>query len=293
MSKFVGQKCQLCKEELQSEAVVVACPECGAPYHKECFSREERCVYEEQHGTEDCFSSEVVGTLDVQICGNCGKQNGCSDEVCVFCGKPLKQVREESNAFKKGTVSLSDEENKWAIEAFVGPNMGYYENAFRKQYKFNFLAFFFPIFFFFYRKMYMIGLFFAAGLFAIFYEGCSQLKSLYLLLSSKGLLDIVSSAHLNALESRDFLIKNQIPFDELAGRVQFVLFMLLFVKFLAGFFANNIYKMHVLNGVKKCRAVCFEHFEKMLPVVGGTSLLSAVWALMGFLALFWAFSPFP
>ncbi|GHV29438.1 hypothetical protein FACS189481_2200 [Clostridia bacterium] len=295
MSKFAGQKCQSCKEELKSEAVVVVCPECGAPYHEECFSREGKCVYEEQHGDENCFSSEA-GTLDVQICGNCGKQNGRLDDVCVFCGKPLKQFRDEVNVFKKEAVISSfypsDEENVGAIEAFIGSNTGYYENAFRRQHKFNFAAFFSPILFFFYRKMYVVGLLFTAGLSFILHEVFTQVKLFYLFLSNKGLLDAVDSAILSPLQFRNFLIENQIPVDEIAERVGFAFFMLVFMKFLAGFLANDIYRVHVLNSVKRCKAVYAEHFEKMLPVVGGTSFLSAVWALMGVFAFF-GFFPFP
>ncbi|GHU85727.1 hypothetical protein FACS1894198_4120 [Clostridia bacterium] len=293
MSKFIGQKCQSCKEELDLEAVVVVCPECGAPYHKECFSHEEKCVYEEQHGDENCFSSEA-GTLDVQICGNCGKQNGRSDDVCVFCGKQLKQFREEANILKKEAAKFSssypsylpDDENKGAIEAFIGSNAEYYENAFRGKYRFNFAAFFSPISFFFYRKMYAVGLLFAAGLFAIFYSFFNQVAPLYVFLVRRGFVDFSYSATLNFI----FQSGNQVLIDELTRISKFFvfsLFIVLAMNFLAGFLANNIYKRHVLNGVRKCKAIYAEHFEKVLPIVGGTSFLSAVGALLVFLLLFW------
>lgn len=47
--------CSVCHAYLFDEDDVVYCPECGAPHHRECYSKIGHCALEEFHGTEQQY----------------------------------------------------------------------------------------------------------------------------------------------------------------------------------------------------------------------------------------------
>ena len=50
MMDYKGCKCASCHKVLKEGDDVVICPECGAPYHRECYAAEGRCVFSAKHG---------------------------------------------------------------------------------------------------------------------------------------------------------------------------------------------------------------------------------------------------
>ena len=44
MSNFTGSKCIICENEFNDNDDIVVCPECGTPYHRECYQKEGKCV---------------------------------------------------------------------------------------------------------------------------------------------------------------------------------------------------------------------------------------------------------
>ena len=50
-----NQTCALCHAYLFAEDDVVYCPECGAPHHRECYNKLNKCALEELHGTENQY----------------------------------------------------------------------------------------------------------------------------------------------------------------------------------------------------------------------------------------------
>ncbi len=50
MMDYKGCKCASCHKVLKEGDDIVICPECGAPYHRECYAAEGRCVFSAKHG---------------------------------------------------------------------------------------------------------------------------------------------------------------------------------------------------------------------------------------------------
>ena len=44
MSRYTGEKCLICSQDFKEDDDVVVCPECGTPYHKDCYKEKGSCV---------------------------------------------------------------------------------------------------------------------------------------------------------------------------------------------------------------------------------------------------------
>ncbi len=86
-------ECQLCKKTLGPTDDVVICPDCGAPYHRECFQKNGKCVYESRHGGG--FEYKPSGAIQTAagekgaVCPQCGTVNSRENLFCESCGRPL------------------------------------------------------------------------------------------------------------------------------------------------------------------------------------------------------------
>jgi hypothetical protein len=100
MSKYTGVKCAVCGKVFTDDDDVVVCPECGVPYHRECWQIENKCLYEARHG-EVAENADRSGENDGEQthepirCARCGAQNDDDRMFCVQCGMPLTNSGEE------------------------------------------------------------------------------------------------------------------------------------------------------------------------------------------------------
>lgn len=302
LNKFEGQKCQMCGEELKEKELVVVCPECGAPYHKECFKNNNECIFTEKHGTKDSYIP-TNNTAEVITCNNCGKNNLKNRKFCEFCNKQLNSKESTTAAQILNNLDLrakptansnevaADEEK--LIDKFIIFNTNYFKKAFKGQKKFNFGAFICPVFYYFYRKMYAAGSAFFVAILMLIYMICKQLKGFYSILMPKieslgadlneftafsQLLEFMKVNILNNLNNIDF-----INLKRKANIILFFLLLILVMMFFSGFLANEIYKNHVYNQIAKCRKISNENYQKLIPIVGGVSLWSAILAFISFI----------
>lgn len=100
---YEGYICPVCKSKFTVTDDIVACPECGAPHHRECWKQEGRCHFEADHGTpqqwkrpeESTYEAPVLPTSQqqeddsVKFCTNCGHKNPKYAEFCSRCGQHL------------------------------------------------------------------------------------------------------------------------------------------------------------------------------------------------------------
>lgn len=87
---YVGMKCSVCGKVFTADDDIVVCPQCGAPYHRECYAREGKCVYADRHGTPDAWRPPQPETeAEARRCPRCGANNLKSALYCAHCGLPL------------------------------------------------------------------------------------------------------------------------------------------------------------------------------------------------------------
>lgn len=96
MEQYHGINCPICGKPLEDGREIAVCPECGAPYHKECIQKRGSCCFPELHrlhenwrpdGSSSNQSSHSEATCR---CPNCGEENPISGVFCVNCGAPLQ-----------------------------------------------------------------------------------------------------------------------------------------------------------------------------------------------------------
>ena len=49
---YEGYTCPVCGEKFKESDDIVACPECGAPHHRDCWKKEGHCHFVADHGTD-------------------------------------------------------------------------------------------------------------------------------------------------------------------------------------------------------------------------------------------------
>ena len=104
MSNYTGCKCPVCQQPFTETDDIVVCPECGAPYHRDCYHKQGGCVYAEKHGTgfewqpdpaahqaAEAGKTDSARYSDPQMaCPVCGAPNPSTGLFCENCGAPLR-----------------------------------------------------------------------------------------------------------------------------------------------------------------------------------------------------------
>ena len=199
MGKYTGCKCMSCGIAFNDPDDVVVCPECGTPYHRDCYQREGGCINYDLHASgagwrpEPEFSEEEAG--EPIRCPRCGQENPREGLFCNRCGLPLHDNSSEPRPFNDmpgqfhgnmqdprahlGGVSPFSQQSDSSMRfdqdsdidgvklgdlaRYVGKNQFPFLTSFIRFGKFggkaslNLGALLFPQFYFFYRKMPVIG----------------------------------------------------------------------------------------------------------------------------------------
>ena len=166
---YVDEKCPVCSEPFREEDDIVICPECGAPYHRDCYKEQGSCIYEDRHGEYEWKGDKQVLK---ERCENLHSakmkaiSESADDEIEIYRVNSLEEFREAMDKrLLKQQKDFPEVEEVTAEELikFCGKNAAYYLPVFRdiakygKIVKLNFAAFmFFPLHCFF-RRMNLFG----------------------------------------------------------------------------------------------------------------------------------------
>ena len=176
MFRYENEQCQYCHETFCEQDDVVVCPECGSPYHRDCYKQSGACVRVDLHESGESYKSkEKEATVQEEIkleikCPNCQALNDINKEVCDNCGFILKQPQ----SFKEVMVfdpyafdenqELDEGVTAGDVSKYLGQNSGYFISKYNRMKKtrnpisFNFAAFFFNYMYLIYRKGFVLGI---------------------------------------------------------------------------------------------------------------------------------------
>jgi len=265
MSRYANIDCPVCGKPLDDGSSVVVCPDCGAPYHLECYKTSGECIFGDLHEkNEDWIPPKKELEFNPQDefrCSRCGAVNPSDGVSCEVCGNQLGDKTPQPNpelprmggGFIPRNLPLNpfttpfggvspDEEIDGVpskeLAIFVGQNSHYFLPRFKILNKtramlVNWAAFLFMGVYFLYRKMYVLGI-------------VIILSSL--LLSIPGALALIASA--NSVAS---LNTSTLDVDLLAKFSTIASFIGAILRVFCGLFANKIYHKHVMKKIAKIK----------------------------------------
>lgn len=167
MQRYTGKKCKVCEENFHDDDDIVICPDCGTPYHRDCYKNAGKCVNEELHLKGEAWKQEETPSTSTE------KK---PENRCRALPKNDNEIHDKGIQFEKNIVfnpedeyfglspdEIFDEETKITnaeIMDFVDTNRFFYTLAFKKlqnallKISINLIAFIFPEYYFAGRKMY-------------------------------------------------------------------------------------------------------------------------------------------
>lgn len=179
--QFKNEKCAVCGMKFFDDEEIVVCPECGTPYHRECWRRTGNCVHSAVHGSFE-WKGEAQELKEhfenIESAQNAKNESNAQFEV--IHAESFDEYREIMNK-----RLLEQEKDMGEVDGvtpaemlrFIGKNGHYYLPVFHdivkngKILKLNFAAFLmFPLHCF-YRKMNLFGVILTALIFL-----CSELR---------------------------------------------------------------------------------------------------------------------
>ncbi len=94
MANFIGERCISCREFFKEGDDIVVCPDCGTPYHRECYKEEGECINFSLHNKGETWKAERVVSFDYSDgeligCLRCGEKNPKAGLFCKKCGHPI------------------------------------------------------------------------------------------------------------------------------------------------------------------------------------------------------------
>ena len=94
MFNYTGYECKSCGKKFTDDDDIVVCPECGTPYHRDCYKKEGRCINDELHSKHMSWKAEVeekeqAEGLKCSVCGN-------GDHVSVYAQLQRSSLRIQS-----------------------------------------------------------------------------------------------------------------------------------------------------------------------------------------------------
>lgn len=321
---FTNEKCAVCEKQFSENDDIVVCPVCGTPHHRDCYIANGNCKNAQLHSqhfewtpSEGKTENEPVRAVNdghsIVFCPNCGKENPASEPQCTNCGarlynnpqgsfaqQPIILPNMQTQQFSTPVIEISPDDtiggNRVADTAeYIQMRSNRYIPKFYKMEKtgkkasFNWAAFFFAPYWFFFRKMQVIG--FVIMLISLTVTGICTTDRV--VKATETYTQAVEQYYQGELDSDEIAkaTNELIRLPEVAAMTVCELAMRLF----AGFYGNYFYKKKTEKDIKdiKSKATSPEEYRLMLFKRGGVSgwlLFISVWGyycleqlLIGFL----------
>ncbi len=277
MADYKNCICIACRNKFEAEDDIVVCPDCGTPYHRDCWNEYGRCINTELHESggswknpeaEKAASSESAA----ETCPHCGGTIRKGSAYCIHCGRAVNEesFSTDSESWRQamaealnGRQTADPNEDMDGItlgEAsdFVGKNQSYYLPRFRyfrdtkRKMSPNLVCVIFPHLWFAYRKMWLWAAIVTVGMFLLKVPGtiiamAQQTDSLIAMYEKMG-----GGLYQNFLLNLQSFVETNYT---LLYRMDFVgSYLSLAADILLFLFGNYLYYRHTIKRVKAIKA---------------------------------------
>ena len=100
MTRYTGNHCPVCEQAFTDTDDIVVCPDCGTPYHRDCWKKVGACMHRSEHAAgfewQPEIGPEAVKAAHEATCPNCGTRNTPGATRCSHCGCPLPRSDADS-----------------------------------------------------------------------------------------------------------------------------------------------------------------------------------------------------
>ena len=100
MTRYTGNHCPVCEQAFTDTDDIVVCPDCGTPYHRDCWKKVGACMHRSEHAAgfewRPEIGPEAVKAAHEATCPNCGTRNTPGAARCSHCGCPLPRSEADS-----------------------------------------------------------------------------------------------------------------------------------------------------------------------------------------------------
>ena len=174
--RYTGDLCPVCNENFKPEDDIVVCPLCGTPHHRECYKKNGECAHNEKHS--DGYRWEPSASTPPPATENAenpvppftpyneqGEAHNSRDAAStVFWANQQNPFDAYPKELCEG-VATEEAAEFVQMNAFKYLQNFFYQKSDKKT--FNWAAFFFAPYWFFYRKLYKLGVIFLAIMLAM------------------------------------------------------------------------------------------------------------------------------
>ena len=93
MKTYIGSTCPVCHQPFAEGDDIVVCPDCGTPYHRACWPKDNVCVHTAEHAAGFEWQPDAPAAAEdgEPACPNCGAHNPPGAHYCNHCGVPLPE----------------------------------------------------------------------------------------------------------------------------------------------------------------------------------------------------------
>lgn len=166
--RYTNEKCLVCNENFKPDDDIVVCPDCGTPHHRECYKANSKCANHERHSESYKWDSAFVYEEDIEPSvyteENKSPYIQPIDTSKLPFGMPVSSF--QINPLNEFPQEIKDGIKTEDTAIFVRQDALKYIGKFYKvkdgKTTWNWAAFFFAPYWFFYRKLYKIGIVFLA-----------------------------------------------------------------------------------------------------------------------------------
>ena len=169
--RYTRDLCPVCNENFKPEDDIVVCPLCGTPHHRDCYKKNGECAHSEKHSEGYRWESTPIAPISApentensappfNPYANQGEAHNSRDAAStVFWGNQPGPFDAYPKELDEGVATEEAAEFVQMNAHKYIPNFFYLKS---KKRTFNWAAFFFAPYWFFYRKLYKLGVIFLA-----------------------------------------------------------------------------------------------------------------------------------
>lgn len=116
-NKYSGEKCPVCEELFDDGQDIVVCPDCGTPYHRDCWEQNGECINTSLHESGEFWQPAPKVAITPEPLGEpircirCGSMNDPGKHFCGECGLPLSFVQQGQGGFNNDPLHNADSFN--------------------------------------------------------------------------------------------------------------------------------------------------------------------------------------